>query len=341
MSRICLPLLLIVLALPAAVQADEPAVGSSLLLPQIEVRPGVTMDVHVTVWGDVTEGDCQFLVTGFHHASPSWGPYAEALPAGSCALALDLPGRPLSSVPAGIVFGELTMEDDVTVVLETLARLRDVYDVEPKTIVGHSMGGGLVQRAQQRLLDAGSSLEKSFDIKEAVLLASVSPAGLPFFLADSGAADALLSAFVQVDPQLGAVVVMPTFVWPALFFTNLAGEVAPGTPTPAEMDVAGYSGFAEPLFVALQLVGAGGLERVQVEPGAFAEDVRLRLLVYAEDTLVPVFDGDDLYRHLTGDDAFGCFAVVQGAHAVHDLHVSSPATVVAMLAALDGCEYGG
>lgn len=323
---------------PPAAAAHQGAVASSLVLPGVEIRPGVTLDVHVGVWGDTGRDDCQFLVTGFQHASPSWAPYVAALPGrDACALALDLPGRQATTVPAGVLFSDLTLDDYVTVILETLTELRDHHGVRPGVVVGHSMGGLLVQRAQHRLLSAGSSLS-AFGISEAVLLASTPPAGLPYALADSGAADAILGAFVGVDPQLGTVVVFPTALWPTLFFSNFAGEIAPGTPSAAIVDAEGYAGFAEPFVAGAQLVGGAGFDRIAVAAGTFADgDVRLRQVVYGQDTLVLASEGDELYLHLTGDPTLACLTTVHGDYAVHDLHLVRPERVVAAVQTLAAC----
>ena len=110
-------------------------------------------------------------------------------------------------------------------------------DVEPKTILGHSLGGTVVQMLQQRLVDEGSSLEDRYDIDEAILVASDLPAEVPWALGDSGDLGGLLAAFAVDDPTHGLLFEIPLSLWPAFFFTNRNGDVAPGSPSTEEIEL--------------------------------------------------------------------------------------------------------
>ncbi|MEM7677998.1 MAG: SDR family NAD(P)-dependent oxidoreductase, partial [Myxococcota bacterium] len=134
-------------------------VPTGLMIQNAELRPGVVADIHVAVMGDVDEGDCQVAIHGGPYTAETWRPYAEALGPEACVLAIDHPGHGLSTVPTGIVFGDLLLDDYVTTAVIVLDALADL-DIEPETILGHSLGGTVVQMLQQRLVEAAEMLSR-------------------------------------------------------------------------------------------------------------------------------------------------------------------------------------
>ncbi|MEM9555673.1 MAG: alpha/beta fold hydrolase [Acidobacteriota bacterium] len=340
------------LALAAALPAAAPPVialsltDTGVLFHDIALRPGVAVDLHVTVMGDVDSKACQVAVHGGPWTAETWRPYFEALRAAEgddvCVLAVDLPGHGLSSVPTGIVFGQLLMDDYVTAVLAVLERLDQSLDIEPRTLVGHSLGGTVVQMAQQRLVDQGSSLEKAFDISEAILVASDYPREVPWAFVDSGAAGPVIGSFIVDDPQLGAIMRIPAEAWPAFFFTNLAGELVDGAPTPQEIVDRGYVAPGEPELVIAQLLGLPPFAaRPSVDAGVFDDDTRLRVVAYDNDGFILLGESQGLYIHLTGDASLACFVGVLGPGTTHGTQVSDPSALVDALRSADGCEVDG
>ena len=103
-------------------------------------------------------------------------------------LALNFPGRNGSGLPSNLqlLFGNLTVEDYTAVLLGVLDQLAKQINIE--SIVGHSMGGLIVQTAQNSLMSAGTSLKKEYGIKNVYLLAPSIPNPLPWLFVDSGAA---------------------------------------------------------------------------------------------------------------------------------------------------------
>lgn len=314
---------------------------TGLLLADIELRPGVTVDLFVAIYGDIEAKRCQFAVHGGVYAAASWRPYAEALPGDPCVLAVDLPGRGGSSLPHGLIFGALFLDDYVTALIGVLERLEDL-DIEPTTILGHSMGGTLVQMLQQRLIDEGTNLEHRFDIREAILVAPDLPANVPWALGDSGQLSGLIEAFAVDEPGLGTLFEIPAALWPAFFFTNLDGVVVPSAPTPEEIEAQGYNALGEPLLAIHQLNGTGGFpSRPSVDAGIFTEDTRLRLVTYEHDGFVLPSETEALYHHLTGDASRRCFVLVEGADTTHAMQLSNPARLTEALAGIRHCTYGG
>ena len=338
---------LVLAAVPAAAD-DTPSFAlaiddTGILFFDVELRPGAEADIHVTVIGDVNAKNCQVTLHGGPFTAETWRPYAEALGDGSsgediCVLAIDMPARGESSVPRGIVFGELLLDDYVNVVLGVLDRL-EALDIEPRTLVGHSMGGIVAQMVQQRLVDKGTSLEKRYDISEAILVAPDYPRDVPWGFVDSGAAGPIIGSFIISDPTLGNIMEIPAEAWPAFYFTNLAGEIVDGAPTPAEVVELGYIAPGEPELGINQLLGLSPFaERPRAEAGIFAEDTRLRVVAYENDGFILLEETPALYTHLTGDPALNCFVPVLGPGTTHATQISDPELLVTTLAAFDDCE---
>lgn len=329
-------LLTVLLTLAAAVFADEAPIGEDLFFEGVELRANVDIDIHVKVFGQVDK-NCQLAIHGFIHTAQSWEPYAAAV--GGCVLAVDLAGRGGSGLPHGLLYSDLRLDDHVAVILGVLERLAYDFDIEVPTIVTHSQGGLLALMVQERLLAEGTSLEHRFDVREVVVLASASPADVPFFLATSGLGLALFESFQMSDPERGEVIALPAAAFPGLLFTNLAGELVPGAPTQEEIAANGWNAPAEPLQATLQLVGGHGVARPVVRARAFADDTRLRVVAFEEDIVVLAIDNIELYEYLTGDESFDCLATVSGPESVHDMYVSNPEAVAAALAGLENCGY--
>jgi pimeloyl-ACP methyl ester carboxylesterase len=154
-------------------------------------------------------------------------------------LALNFPGRNGSGLPSNLKFGNLTVEDYTAVLLGVLDQLAKQVNIE--SIVGHSMGGLIVQTAQNSLRSAGTSLQKEYGIKNVYLLAPSIPKPLPWLFVDSGAGSQIAAMLVSFDdPVLGDYLQLLSSdgkeqvellgIWLTFFFTNSLGEFATGTP---------------------------------------------------------------------------------------------------------------
>lgn len=324
----------------ADVSLDIGANGTpGIMLEDVELRPGVTVDLFVNVYGDIDSKHCQFAVHGGVFAAASWRPYAEALGDDACVLAPDMPLRGNSGVPSGALFGELNLFDYVTALEQILERL-EALDIEPRTILGHSMGGTLVQMLQQRLVSGGSSLEQRFDIREAILVASDLPAEVPWALGDSGDLTGLIEAFAVNDPEHGQLFEIPVALWPAFYFTDRNGDVVPNSLTAEEIEAGGFNALGEPLQAIHQLNGTGGFAtRPSAGAGLFTDDTRVRVIAYEQDIYVQLGESEALYQHLTGDEASNCYVPVFGPDTVHTLQFSNPQRLVDAISASEDCDY--
>lgn len=313
------------------------------LLEDVQLRPGVTVDLFVNLYGTLDKPSkskhCHFAVHGGVFAAASWRPYAEALGEDACVLVTDMPVRGNSGVPQGALFGDLDLFDYVTAIEEVLERLDD-RKIRPRTILGHSMGGTLVQMLQQRLVDQGSSLRKRFGIREAILVASDLPAEVPWALGDSGDLSGLIQAFAVEEPAFGQLFEIPVSLWPAFYFTNRDNDVVPGALTPEQIEAGGFNALGEPLRAIHQLNGTGPFaSRPSADADLFERGTRLRAIAYEEDIYVQLAESETLYQHLTGDSAARCFVPVLGPDTVHVLQFSNPQALVDAIEDSEHCHY--
>ncbi|HEX6241000.1 MAG TPA: alpha/beta hydrolase, partial [Polyangiales bacterium] len=249
-------------------------------------------------------------------------------------IAIDLVGHGDSSdptdLPAGVTFGTLTIDDNISVIQQAIEGLR-AKQLGADILLGHSMGGLAVQGLQERLLAGGQSLAK-LGITQAVLLAPVPAHGRPW----QQPPPADLGAFLVQDPSLGAYVSLPPAVFIAQAFTTTKGTPATNAPSVAVVTEQGYVG-KEPLLTLLQLTeapidpAAGTvLPRPSVRAGAFAatSGTRLTLLSFVEDTLVPAADLGGLYDYLTGTSTRDGYTAVATPDAVHSMYISNPGALL-------------
>ncbi len=253
-------------------------------------------------------------------------------------VAIDMPGHGDSTYPSnlpdGLLFGDLAIEDNVSVVIQAIDALK-ARGLGPRVVMGHSMGGLEVQAAQQALLSAGSSYA-AHGVFGAILLAPVPPHGQQWVRPPSGDP----TPFIVNDPTLGSYFYLPPAVWiQAGTFTTLAGTVVANAPTADQ--AATYVG-PEPLTTLSELVEAtvplpdGGsftLQRPTVSAGAFAPKKGTPLVVasFSQDVLVPAVNLAPLYEYLTGDTHDVLYRPVVTDDAVHGMLISNP---VAMLDAI-------
>ena len=334
-----------------------------LFLDKVKLRPGVKCDIHVKVFvndqhpgmgkkGSI--GKTVFAIPGWVHSAQSWDKYAEALfthpfkgVRTSQVVAINLPGRGLSTPPTKISFGELLMDDNVTAILAALDRL-PAHGIRPQEIIGFSQGGLLVQMVQQRLVDSGSSLFEEYGIFRAVLLGT--GAGAPVDQGCTcGPGDAcwmyFTDLFVTQGPkydELGLHWDIPAELHPEWFYSNWYWEVHLGTLTTEELESYRAPG---PLFDSMQSVGYKGyipdypgvqpyFPVPEISPGIFGlqSGTLLHVVGFEDDTVCPASFGEAVFDHVIGCPWWSRYTLVEAENDVHDrvhgLPMSNPSVII-------------
>jgi pimeloyl-ACP methyl ester carboxylesterase len=307
----------------------------------VTLRPGVESALRVIVrenprFSPRCTGPTLAFVHGFAHDAATWNPLVDEIFAGgrrgfACrALLIDLPGHGDSSLPSGIAFGELLVDDYVTAVIAALDQLR-VSGLRPSALVGHSMGGLIVEGVQARLLASGSSLARRYGIHFTALLSPSAAAEQPWQFAESGAAAAVVGSFVTLDPVKGLVVRIEPTAWRSLFFTNLSDVISPFTPSAAQIEADGYDS-DEAAFGGSQVVGAPPFARlaVGVRPFDPRHGTLMTLVSPSQDKFSLRDEAKAAYLQLSGDTHLLGFIPVDDELAVHDMHVSQPARYLSL-----------
>ena len=260
-------------------------------------------------------------------------------------VAIDMPAHGLSVapvLPAPLTFGELLIEDNVSVLISSIAYLRSVGK-GPQVVIGHSMGGLALQAAQEILLGRNSSLSR-LGVSGAILMAA-GPARGATWTRYPGAD---VSAYIVADPNLGTIFKMPVaYCGLSGGFNTLTGAVVAAAPTPQTCTANGWMG-PEPMAALTELNGTlavnpddqacRGLCRPYVRAGAFApkNGTALTVLGFSQDVLVPIVDQAKLYTYLTGlksDVRNSLYRPVAADDAVHSMFVSNPAGMIGAIRA--------
>ncbi len=305
----------------------------------VQLRPHVFADVVSTVATNPsfpTGGMTVLTVHGFAHTGSTFGNLTQAIfnspqygSSVSNVVSVNLPGHGLSSGPipqdgGQLKYGELSIEDYATAVMETIRRL-DALQLRPQVVIAHSMGALVMTVAQQALISRQQSLGVNFGVHKVVLMNAVSPSPAPFFLADSGVGPVLVAPFVLSDPVKGLYVHIPVPNWLGFFFTDHFGNFVPGTPSPQEAVSRGYIS-DEPFQAGAQVVAAADRQRPTVSEGIFLPSLQTSVVVVStqEDILTVPSELQTLYSFLTDDENLSGFRFISGADAVHDTYISNP-----------------
>ncbi len=318
--------------------ASARAATSEVCFP-VGLRGGVTQvcaDVHENA--NASElGTTIFAVHGLSETAAAWGPLVDSLFADPDlgvlvrrVIAIDLPGHGDSPFPLGLpggLFGELVIEDNVSVILQSLSILA-AQGLESRVVMGHSMGGLAIQAAQEALLSEGTNFA-ALGVQQALLLAPVPAGGQQW----TQPPPSDITPFLVTDPTLGTFFALSPFGFQlGGSFRTTTGALIPNLPSVAQLTP--FVG-AEPIATLLQLVGQLALPRPSARKGAFhpRNGTRLTLLSFSEDILVPAGDLDDLYTHLLGLPAHPrkSYRAIVAADAVHGMFISNPQGILDQL----------
>lgn len=306
-----------------------------------ELRDG-SSEVCTTVFENPkgwSSGATILAVHGLTETAATWGPLANEMfsvpfwgRTVKRVIALDLPGHGKSVMPANLAggpFGELIIDDNISVILQTILALQ-AKGMGPRVIMGHSMGGLAIQGLQEALLDADLSLAY-LGIFRAVLLAPVPAASSVWTQGESSD----ITNYIFYNDAYGYYVYFPDYIqlYYGGSYNTLDGSVVPNAPSLEE--ITAYNG-PEPLYTILQLAGEFPLPRPDAREGAFSilNGTLLNVVSFSQDTLVPADDLDDLYDYLTGSPLALFYRKITADDACHSMMISNPARVAKELATM-------
>jgi pimeloyl-ACP methyl ester carboxylesterase len=305
----------------------------------VSVRGTGSAELHAHVFTNpsASGGSTILAVHGLTETGYDWGPLASAFYAEGTLntrvkqiVAIDFVGHGGSSDPSGLPggakFGDLTINDNISVLLQAIDILK-ARGLGARVIMGHSMGGLAIQGAQEALLAQNSSLF-AHGIVGAILIAPVPTSSSPYHEPAANVA-----SFIQTTDALGSFLQLPDSVWPyAGGFTTLSGSVVASAPTPAVVTANDYNGI-EPLTALLQLGDQiPQLPRPAVRQGAFAprNGTLLALYSFSQDVLVPAGDLGPLYTYLIGRNGL-LYRNIVADDAVHSMFISNPSGLIQAL----------
>ena len=244
----------------------------------VALRGTGSVSVHADVYNNTQHpGAVTILaVHGLAERGSMWSPLASAIFAddvlGSVVkriVAIDMPAHGLSgvpSLPSPLLFQDLTIEDNASVVIQSIDTLRGLGKA-PQIVIGHSMGGLEVQTAQEELLAQSSSYLRH-GVVGAILLDAVPANGTQWTQPppNSGTAQ-----FIFTDPTLGTILGLPAAAGPftGAFNRISDGALVPNTPSVDTFVANNWVG-PEPITTLLELIGTSApLWRPFVRQNAF------------------------------------------------------------------------
>lgn len=327
-----------------AAPATGTSVRSTLSVPVTVLSTG-TANINLVVFENpnVTAGATILDVHGLGSTGRVFDPLTQALYNDAeqgarvkRVITLDFVGHGGSSFPTGLPsdknFGSLTLDDNVSVILQVMDALR-AKSMGPQLVVGHSMGALALTAAQEKLLAQGSSFAK-LGVTYVLAIAPIPSHGRPWTQPASAKPDQL-TKYVVVDKEKGIYLSLPPDAWIQASFVDTKGKLAAGAPTAQQAVAAGYIGI-EPVVTLLQLTeqtipgGPPKMDRPTVRANAFSADngTKFAVVSFSEDQLVQPADVRNYYEYLTGDTAGARFLAVTQPDAVHNMTISNPATVI-------------
>lgn len=300
----------------------------------ILLKPGTYVKTHVkTVFNEENAPNKKHLliIHGLVHRSTAYedwskrilttSPYNEIVSAISL---LDLPGRGESGIPEPrklMSFGSLNLNNYVKIIQDVIQSIKTT-EKPVDCLVGHSMGGILIQMLAEKCLRENTTLRQKLGVDTVILVAPTMPREVPWRLADSKKAVLLAMPHLRIGKK-GAFAKTNAVGWLDLFSKNSRGEIAPTAPKVIDAD----KYIAQEPFAALnQLVGAF-VRRPSISRNSFESSHGTRLFIAGmeNDILITTQEQSFLYRYLTGDPDYKNYVNIAGEHAVHDVVLSDPA----------------
>jgi pimeloyl-ACP methyl ester carboxylesterase len=318
----------------------------SSITMNIEFRPGVTADINVAIYENpaadrkgsgVIKGKVGYTGAGFAHSGASYEPLISALFAKDRDISMifvpDLPGHGNSSIPKGMLFGDLTLQDYANIdrlILDGLTKNEELrkHGISIDFAIFHSQHGLTAAMTQEQV-----NLKK-YGIKDVILIAPAPPQQVNWSFLNRLDPGSFLP-YLKMDEK-GMYFSMPVRDWVGFFFSNPDGSISVNSGIPFE-NIGRYDADA-PITSTLQLVGvevnsfnppvfgANNSLRPYVSEGVFRNGPKLWIVAYGNDTIVSKQDIEKTNEILTGKKN-GNKNIITIPGAVHDYHLTASGSV--------------
>lgn len=316
----------------------------TLIVPDVQLRPGVTSDMEVIVWSNqpLNTPDKKLLsgrkilsgIPGWENTAHIWEETAKLkLQKGDVKYFVGI------NMPAGYVtgdlFGNINLADDANATLAVMEALQKNYGAKKlETLYSHSQGCSVVAKTQMNLKEQSSSLKKKFGVKnyEFVACAPIDK-DASWQYAENLNIQWFADNFMVVNPKRGVYVKkLDYYNWTGMFFMNSLGEIQ----HPPTFDQYNKGSVEAPFGATSQLTGwrlgnpAIGEPpfvydpqhvKMDLPPGLF-ENEKVNLYHMNQDGLGTKEESNKTREFLTG--VTGKVIVVDDPGAVHSVIVTNP-----------------
>lgn len=270
---------------------------------------------------DVVDKKTVYLIHGFAHNASSFKPliyyilskYKNTI---SKIYAIDIPGHGMSfdSFNSNI-FGTLNLKDHVDANLQVLDYLTSANVSENQEninyIIGHSLGGMILQMSEQRLKQ-GSSLMEKYGVEGVMLIASTLPDGIPWDFAESGEFLKTMLPLIDKDENLGLYACVGDQTFRDVFLPGVPEDIV----TNDDIDTIRSR---ESIWPGMEMGGYTLLpnifRRPIIDENIFA-NYRIASVSYENDSLLTRIELETLHEHLGGET--DNFHHITDGYPVHD-----------------------
>lgn len=281
------------------------------------------------------KGKVGYAGAGFAHSGVSYEPLISALFKENRDISMifvpDLPGHGNSSMPEGMLFGDMTLRDYANIdrlVLDGLTKNEELrkHGISIDFAIFHSQHGLTAAMTQEQV-----NLKK-YGIKDVILIAPAPPQQVNWSLLSR--LDPYTFLPYLIADNNGMYFMLQPAAWTGFFFTKPDGTLNSELPSLEEINR--YNAKA-PVTTTLQLVGLDIMSfnpptfkvnnslRSYVSEGVFRNGPKLWIIAYGNDIIVSKQDIDKTSEIMTGKKK-GNIVTIPGA--VHDYHLTASGSVV-------------
>lgn len=243
--------------------------------------------------------------------------------------AMDMPGHGTSPIPAGVRFGDISLEQyQQTLFAYLLKKRTDGFNIV--SVTGHSLGARVIEGLQSKLVKGNSGLKSMLGIEKVYLLSSAIPGDTRWGTADTsvtkpGSPKSIITTpgiLITTDPMKGPFLRAPDNLFIGLFYANKSGVPAPGYAAALANRVdQSFKVVAE--MIGLDPVTYKDVPRLKVGHNIFAQE-ELHVIYGEEDPLMQVGEQEEMAENLKPGTKT---EIVYGTYSVHGVAFTDPTEV--------------